>query len=272
MASISRSPYRRRRPLHTSDGGWTWKQYNNLLLTGPILPKSMISHPNRDTRSRSNFYLAILSLLSSILLWAVLTDAWGHSARVFPEQLGNAGKYLYGCLSRILWMSPAFILIFRYDKELFWSGKQLFSRPRTERVFLTFLALTTVYALAAMAVTYRSWHIADEDLPLLTVKLLFVAVGEEVVFRGWGYNLLKKSRSDAAALILSAALFAALHCPAYFVKLYLYGRFDWPGVISQGFSAMVCGALFAVMLNRSGTLLDPILAHFYYDWMLEVFG
>ncbi len=223
-------------------------------------------------RPRSTRRFAVLSLLVSIVLWAVLTDAWGHSARIFPEQPGDAGKYLYGCLSRILWVSPAFILIFRYDEDLFWSGKQLFSRPRAEPVFVTFLALTTAYALAAMAVTYRSWHITDEDLPLLTVKLLIVSIGEEVVFRGWGYNnLLKRSCSDAAALILSAALFAALHWPAYFVKLYLNGWFDWSGFVSQSISAFVCGALFAVMLKRSGTLLDPILAHFYYDWMLEVF-
>ncbi len=168
-------------------------------------------------------------------------------------------------------MSPAFLLIYRYDEELFWSRKLLFSRPRAEPVFVAFLALTTVYALAAMAVDHRSWHLTDESIPLLTVKLLIVAAGEEVVFRGWGYGLLKKTHSDAAALILSAALFAALHWPAYLIKLHLYGWSDWPGFVNQSISAFVCGALFAVMLNRSGTLLDPILAHFYYDWMLEVF-
>ncbi len=129
-----------------------------------------------------------------------------------------------------------------------------------------------MYALAAMAVNYRSWHLTDEDLLFLTIKLLIVAIGEEVVFRGWGYNLLKEHFSDAAALILSASLFAALHWPAYFIKLYLYGWSDWPGFVSQSISAFVCGALFAVMLERSGTLLDPILAHLYYDWMLEVFA
>lgn len=220
---------------------------------------------------RSERRLAIFSLLGSIVLWAVLTDAWGHSARIFPEQLGKTGRYQYGYLSRILWMSPALLLIFRYDECLFWNRKRLFSRPRAEPVFVIFLALTTVYALAAMAVKYRSWHITDEDLPLLTVKLLIVAIGEEIVFRGWGYGLLKKVHSDAAALLLSASLFMGLHWPAYFVKLYLYGWFDWPGFVSQSISAFVCGALFAVMLKRSGTLLDPILAHFYYDWILEIF-
>ncbi len=222
-------------------------------------------------RARYICRLTILSLVASIVLWAVLTDAWGHSARIFPEQVGAAGKFLYGCLSRIVWMSPVFILISRFEKELFWSRKQLFSRPRAEPVFVTFLALTTVYALAAMAVNYRSWHTTDKNLPLLTVKLLFVAIGEEMVFRSWGYGLLKKAHSDAAALILSASLFMGLHWPSYFVKLYLYGWFDWPGFVSQSISAFVCGVLFAVMLKRSGTLLDPILAHFYYDWMLEVF-
>lgn len=84
-------------------------------------------------------------------------------------------------------------------------------------------------------------------------------------------NLLRKVRSDKAALISSAFLFAALHWPAYFIKLLLYGQFDWMGILTQSISAFTCGILFAVMLRRSGTVWNPILAHFYYDWMLEAF-
>lgn len=86
-----------------------------------------------------------------------------------------------------------------------------------------------------------------------------------------GYNLLRKVRSDKAALISSAFLFAALHWPAYFIKLLLYGQFDWMGILTQSISAFTYGILFSVMLRRSGTVWNPILAHFYYDWMLEAF-
>ena len=192
---------------------------------------------------------ALLSMAGFIVLWAIVTDAWNYSACLFPADRYRFGKYLYAYFSRI----------------------QLFSMPKAESVFLAFLALTTAYALAAMAVNYGSWHMTREPLLLLTIKLLLVGIGEEAVFRGWGYNLLRKVRSDKAALISSAFLFAALHWPAYFIKLLLYGQFDWMGILTQSISAFTCGILFAVMLRRSGTVWNPILAHFYYDWMLEAF-
>ena len=219
--------------------------------------------------SKKQTLLAILSMAGFVALWAMVTDSWNYSAFLF----GNlpAGKYLYGYFSRIVWMLPAFFLICKLDKNLFWRRKQLFSKPKAEPVFLLFMALTTIYALASMWMNHHSWHVTDENFLLLTLKLLIVGVGEETVFRGWGYNLLKNFHSDTVSLILSAFLFAVLHWPAYFIKLLLYGHFNWSGFLVQSVSALFCGLLFAVMLRRSKTLWNPMIAHFYYDWMLEMF-
>jgi len=216
--------------------------------------------------------LAVFSLLGFIALWAVLTDAWNYSGLLFSDRLRMAGTYLYGYFSRIIWMAPAFFLIFRFEQKLFWSGKQLFSRPRAEPVFVIFLVLTSIYGLLSTAGNDHSGHMADGNLLLLTVKLGIVGIGEELVFRGWGYNVLVKAYPAAVSLAVSACMFVLLHWPAYFIKLLLYGQFDLPGFAAQSVSALVCGLLFAVMLKRSGTLWNPVIAHFYYDWVLEVFG
>lgn len=214
--------------------------------------------------------IAAFSMFGFVVLWTILTDAWNYSAFLFPENLLVVGKYLYGYFSRILWMFPAFFLIFRFDKSLFWSRKQLFSRPKLEPVFIVFMVYTTIYALASMAVKYHSWYITDESLLLITVKFLIVGIGEEVVFRGWGYNLLKRVQAGTMPLIISAFLFTVLHWPAYFIKLFLYGQFDLAGFVIQSISALIYGLLFAVMLKRSETLWNSIIAHFYYDWVLAV--
>ena len=219
--------------------------------------------------SKRQTLLAVLSMAGFVALWAMVTDAWNYSALL----LGNlpAGKYLYGYFSRIVWMFPAFLCIRRFDKHLFWRRKQLFSKPKAEPVFILFMALTTMYALVSMWINYHSWHVTDENFLLLTIKLFIVGVGEETVFRGWGYNLLKKVHSDKISLILSTFLFVILHWPAYFIKLILHGNFNCSGFLVQSVSALFCGLLFAVMLRRSKTLWNPMIAHFYYDWMLEMF-
>ena len=221
--------------------------------------------------SKKQNLLAVLSMIGFIVLWAIVTDAWNYSAVFSGEFTSGLCEYLYGYLSRIVWMLPAFILIHKFDKNLFWSRKQLFSKSKAEPVFAVFMILTTGYALTSMVITYHSWHVTDENLLLLTIKLLIVGIGEETVFRGWGYNLLKKVRSDTASLSISAFLFVVLHWPAYFIKLFLYSQFSWPEIAAQSISVLFCGFLFAVMLKRSGSLWNPIIAHFYYYWMLEVF-
>ena len=223
-------------------------------------------------KSKKQTLLAVLSMTGFIVLWAMVTDAWNHSAFLFPGRLLANGQYWYGYLSRIVWMFPAFILMCRFDKNLYWSRKQLFSKPKAEPVFVVFMVLTTAYALASMAINDHSWHVTGEGILLPTIKLIIVGIGEETVFRGWGYNLLKKVHSDTVSLIVSAFMFVILHWPAYFIKLFLYGQFSWPGMITQSVSALFCGLLFAVMLRRSGTLWNPIIAHVYYDWMLEIFA
>ncbi len=223
-----------------------------------------------DAKKQKQF--AVLSMTGFIALWAVVTDAWNYSAILFPARILELCKYLYGYLSRIVWMLPAFLLIRRFDESLFWSRKQLFSKPKTEPVFMAFIGFTTIYAFISMGINHHSWHITGENLLFLTIKLLIVGIGEETVFRGWGYNLLKKVHSNSVSLILSAFLFAALHWPAYFIKWFLYGQFNWLGIVTQSLSAWFCGLLFGAMLNRSGTLWNAIAAHFYYDWMLEVFA
>ena len=216
--------------------------------------------------------LAVWTMIGFIVLWVIVTDAWNYSVILFPAHILDVCKYLYGYFSRIIWMLPAFILIRRFDNKLFWSRKQLFSRPKAEPVFIVFMVVTTIYSLSLMAINYNSWHVTRESFLLLTFKFLIVGIGEETVFRGWGYNLLKKVHSDKVSLIISAFMFVVLHWPAYFIKLYLYGQFDWSGIAAQSISVLLCGLLFAIMLKRSGTLWNSIIAHFYYDWMLEIFA
>jgi len=72
------------------------------------------------------------------------------------------------------------------------------------------------------------------------------AIGEELVFRGVVQKLFKKMYGNAhAAIWISAALFSALHLQFF-------------GFLPR----MVLGAMFGYMLEWSGTLWLPIIAHF----------
>jgi hypothetical protein len=75
---------------------------------------------------------------------------------------------------------------------------------------------------------------------------LVPAVGEELLFRGVVQQLFKKlTRNSHAAIWISAAIFSALHVQFF-------------GFLPR----MVLGAMFGYMLEWSGTLWLPIIAHF----------
>lgn len=64
-----------------------------------------------------------ISLIAIILLWVVVTNAWGYSNLIFGELQNNWDTYLYGLVSRAIWVVPAIILIKRYRIRYQSSGK-----------------------------------------------------------------------------------------------------------------------------------------------------
>lgn len=106
----------------------------------------------------------LLSLLGLILLWAVLTDAWGYSALFLPF---DSGSYLYAYLSRLVWAVPAMALIIRYSASLKISKGELFSRPRFDRSLIIVLFLSAAYVAMAMLLVHRGCWFNREVNPLL---------------------------------------------------------------------------------------------------------
>ncbi len=92
--------------------------------------------------------------------------------------------------------------------------------------------------------------LADNTLTSLFKNIMMIgvlpAIGEELLFRGVVQRLFKKIYGNAhAAIWITAALFSALHLQFF-------------GFLPR----MILGAMFGYMLEWSGTLWLPIIAHF----------
>ncbi len=49
----------------------------------------------------------VFSLILFIVFWTIITDAWGYSDFIFKNSTNNIGVYIYGYVSRMLWVIPA---------------------------------------------------------------------------------------------------------------------------------------------------------------------
>ncbi len=94
----------------------------------------------------------------------------------------------------------------------------------------------------------------------VSIILLIGAVGEEMLFRGYGFQLLLKRWGTFATVLPIGVLFAWAHSGNPDVTyLALFNTFLW-------------GVLFGLCFIRSGDLWLPIGVHFGWNWALPLFG
>ncbi len=94
----------------------------------------------------------------------------------------------------------------------------------------------------------------------ITIVLFFGAVGEEMLFRGYGFQLLLRRWGAFATILPMAVLFAWAHSGNPDVSpLALVNTFLW-------------GTLFGLCFLRSGDLWLSIGLHFGWNWTLPLFG
>ncbi len=204
----------------------------------------------------------LLSLFGFVLLWAIVTDAWGYSSHLAI----SCGSYIYAYFSRAVWVAPAIWLIFRHSAVLHFNGRLAFSRPVWNKQLIIVLVVSLIISFAGMIVTHGGfWLNPSVVIPLEIIKIIMVGFVEETVFRGWGYNALSAIVTNKKAVIYSTVFFVLLHSPAYFVRFYRFGTMDYSTWLIQSFTAAIWSVVCCWLLKKSKTLWNPIIAHIVYD-------
>jgi membrane protease YdiL (CAAX protease family) len=213
----------------------------------------------------------ILSLIGFILLWTVVTDAWGYSGYLFQS---NAlwGYYIYGIISRIVWVFPAVFLVALHRDKLAIAPRALLRNAPRSKMFFVVLGISAVYCGIVMVISHEGMWINTKE-PLLGIFISILAVGivEETVFRGWGYNALRAMLPNHKAIIVSTGLFVVLHWPAYFIRMFLSGSFDWAGILGQSSAAIVWGVVLCYLFMKDKSIWSAIISHFFYDFIFILF-
>lgn len=209
-----------------------------------------------------------INLIAIILLWAVVTNAWGYSDLFFEGLQDNWGTYLYGLISRAMWVIPAVILIKRYSESLPIKWKELFTNKIDWKSSIIIFFLFTIYMIMAMFFNHGGFWINPEiylsqELP----KFLMVAFVEETVYRGWAMNAFSAFFSERKANILSTLYFIILHIPSYLIKWYLYGSISIEAILTQAIYVFIMGLIFGYLFRKSKSLIPPMFIHFWTDFV-----
>src|SRR5579872_3492978 len=143
---------------------------------------------------------------------------------------------------------------------------------------LASLALVAVLAVVCGNRALNLEHSEAQTLHYLlsaAVSAILVAVLEEVLFRGGLYGSLQKGAGPALAIILSSAVYSAVH---FIQKAEVIGPIDWlsglrllppmfrnlgdiPSLIPAFLTLFVVGVILALMYQRTGSLYTSIGLH-----------
>lgn len=105
-----------------------------------------------------------------------------------------------------------------------------------------------------------NWDPNPASAAFLVIVLLFGAVGEELLFRGYGFQVLLGTVGEFATILPVAVLFGLAHSNNQ--------NASWVGILNT----MLWGLLFGLAFLRSRDLWLPIGIHFGWNVTLPLFG
>ncbi len=220
------------------------------------------------TVTKNNKIFVYSSLLISVLLWAAVSDAWGYSNHLLTSLPNDWNRYIYGYISRLIWAIPFLFLIVKEKHREAIRPEQVLRFHFHWKSFLTVFVLSTIFVLGKMFFNHGGWWINPDIIFLQDLsKYLIVGFVEELVYRGFGLNMLSGFLSGRAAIVVSSLFFAALHIPAYFIHWYCDGVFLLATLISQVITAFLFGLIFGVVFQKNKSIWPTAIIHFWYDFI-----
>ena len=215
-----------------------------------------------------------LTLISSIILWTIVTDAWKYSLGLFSNLPSIAGTNGYWYMSRIIWVIPFLFLLIKKPSCVTVQFKQLFTNKiHWKSTIIIFISLV-IYVFMGMLLEHRGFGMHQGIVVQLIPQFLIVGFVEEIVYRGWGMNALSSFMTMTKANIIASIYFGLLHAPAFFINWFLTGDFSAINMIKQVIFAFLMGIVFGYLFKKSKSILPSICFHFIYDFaiILFVFG
>ncbi|MDO4554516.1 MAG: CPBP family intramembrane metalloprotease [Lachnospiraceae bacterium] len=218
-------------------------------------------------KNRFSLITVFYSLLGSILLWAVVTNAWGYT-NFFHASSDSWLVYIFDFCCRFIWAMPAILLLFKYRQEIPTTLKQLFTNKPQMKPFIISVMIIAIYNVAGMFFNHGEvWINPDFHLGKHLFMFVGVAFAEELVYRGWGLNALSTFVSERTANVISTIFFVMVHLPAYMIQYFLYGTFPVETVMIQCVYVFVLGVLFGYLFRKGNSLWSCMTLHFLSDFL-----
>ncbi|USX13558.1 CPBP family intramembrane metalloprotease [Oxalobacteraceae bacterium OTU3CAMAD1] len=221
-----------------------WQKARDAL---PYLLDPAAAPPARVSTSDGLIAATAFFIMQGILVLVLADDAKAPGLDVITLTFGLSGLVVYALVRLIYWRSKT------ANVPVIWHGIRLGASLRDAAVAIAVscaVAFGYLYALkhSSLAGLLPSLPPApDTRLWLFALTVLAAPLCEEFIFRGLIFGGLRRSMPAAQAIVISAAVFAAVHPALSLLPVFVVG---------------LCTAW---VYERSKTLLAPMLVHAAYN-------
>jgi membrane protease YdiL (CAAX protease family) len=221
-----------------------WQKARDAL---PYLLDPAAAPPARVSTSDGLIAATAFFIMQGILVLVLADDAKAPGLDVIALSFGLSGLVVYALVRLIYWRSKT------ANVPVIWRGIQLGASLRDAAVAIAVscvVAFSYLYALKHSSLAAQLPALppaADTRLWLFALTVLAAPLCEEFIFRGLIFGGLRRSMPAAQAIVISAAVFAAVHPALSLLPVFVVG---------------LCTAW---VYERSKTLLAPMLVHAAYN-------
>ncbi|MBI2425564.1 MAG: CPBP family intramembrane metalloprotease [Candidatus Hydrogenedentes bacterium] len=239
-----------------------WQELGRSGMMAAVHPRE--GHPLRETNPLKLVYIAVAAFFALWTVWVLVLLQWpgAFSGDALPQTFLRAGVRI------VLWLGPLAVYAAMVERQGFgglFGFEEQWRRGLWGALALTVLcgvlALARHYLLGAAVEDPRTWSASTWINPILLAPIM-----EELLFRGFLYRKMAPDTGPWPALIVSSFLFALIHVP-YWV---LSGNLSGMPLLGEFVTIFLIGAILAVSLRVSGSVLTPIGGHlannFFSGW------
>ncbi len=224
-----------------------------------LLPMNISPQPLQDSLVPDRrFWAFVLAFYAAWTLRVVL---------LVPVDCSIDAAWLRQCWSQglrlSLWVLPVIVWLKWVDGVRPTECLRLNTLPRGRALALglgIMAAFLAVCAASAVLLQGGGLHklsvMTATDYAGLLAGMSIVAFAEELLFRGFIFQRLRRRYPFQRANLLTAVLFLGIHIPGW---LYVQGP-HW-GLLSLGGSILIAGWMFGLMMEVTRSLWPPILLH-----------
>lgn len=170
-------------------------------------------------------------------------------------------------IKNLVWTVPAALLVHHFSSDMRFKLKEMFAEKVNWLRYLPIFAAFTLYMLVNVYIEKGTFRVSEDFGIDSIIKVLFVGITEEMVFRGWLLNATIRDDKKQEYVLLNAVMFLLIHFPIWIRE----GLFI-PYFTSLSFLFLIALSLiFSYSFLKSKSILVPIAIHMYWDLLAFMF-